>query len=160
MLHAARWKYKNSPKIRHLRTIAQLCRAISSQIRHISTIGKNLLNSNASSTCPHNMLNFGQLTAEIGSVVWGTPANFNGFRVLASLLQRRRSTDINTKLCTILAVSCAGILYIHFRRLLPANGILPAARFTLRPSLPFSCIVTARYSSNGRQLKFAAWYKE
>jgi len=24
--------------------------------------------------------------AEIGSVVWGTPANFNGFRVLAALL--------------------------------------------------------------------------
>jgi len=28
-------------KIRHLRTIAHLCRAISSQLRHISTIGKN-----------------------------------------------------------------------------------------------------------------------
>jgi len=26
------------------------------------------------------------LTAEIGSVVWGTPANFNGFRDLAALL--------------------------------------------------------------------------
>jgi len=45
---------KNSPKHRHLRTIAQICRAISSQIRHISTIGKNLLSSNISSTCPHN----------------------------------------------------------------------------------------------------------
>ena len=41
-------------------------------------------------TCPHNMANFGPLTAEIGSGVWGTPANFNGFRVLAVLLQRRR----------------------------------------------------------------------
>ena len=28
----------------------------------------------------------GQLAAEIGPVVWGTPANFNGFRVLAALL--------------------------------------------------------------------------
>jgi len=27
--------------------------------------------------------------------VWGTPANFNGFRVLASLLQRRRLTEVN-----------------------------------------------------------------
>ena len=43
---------KKSPKIRHLATIAQLCRAVSSQLRHISTIGKNLLNSNISSTCP------------------------------------------------------------------------------------------------------------
>jgi len=32
------------------------------------------------------MLNFGPLAAEIGSGVWGTPANFNGFRVLAALL--------------------------------------------------------------------------
>jgi len=34
----------------------------------------------------HNMVNVGTLPAEIGPVVWGTPANFNGFRVLAVLL--------------------------------------------------------------------------
>ena len=33
------------------------------------------------------MVNFGLLAAEIVSLVWGTPANFNGFRVLAALLQ-------------------------------------------------------------------------
>ena len=32
------------------------------------------------------MVNFGLLAAEIGSLVWGTSANFNGFRVLAALL--------------------------------------------------------------------------
>jgi len=32
------------------------------------------------------MVNFGPLTAEIDAVVWVTPANFNGFRVLAALL--------------------------------------------------------------------------
>jgi len=48
---------KKSPKIGHLGTIAQLCRAISSQLRHVSTIGKNLLNSNISVTCSHNMVN-------------------------------------------------------------------------------------------------------
>jgi len=47
---------------------------------------KKLLNSNTSSTCSDNMVNFGLLTAEIGSGVWGTPANFNVFRVLAALL--------------------------------------------------------------------------
>ena len=47
---------------------------------------KNLLSSNISSTCSHNMVNFGPLAAEIVSLVWGTPANFNGFRVLAALL--------------------------------------------------------------------------
>jgi len=47
---------------------------------------KKLLNSNTSSTCPDNMVNFGPLMAETGSGVWGTPANFNGFRILAALL--------------------------------------------------------------------------
>ena len=32
------------------------------------------------------MVNFGPLAAEVGPVVWSTPANFNGFRVLAPLL--------------------------------------------------------------------------
>jgi len=32
------------------------------------------------------MVNFGTLAAEICYRVWGTPANFNGFRVLAALL--------------------------------------------------------------------------
>jgi len=32
------------------------------------------------------MVNFGLLVTEIGSGVWGTPANFNGFHVLAALL--------------------------------------------------------------------------
>ena len=51
-----------------------------------------------SSTCSHNMANFGPSTAEIGSGVWGTPANFNEFRVLASLLERRRSSEANQTL--------------------------------------------------------------
>jgi len=47
---------------------------------------KNLLSSNISSACPYNTVNFSILAAEILSLVWGTPANFNGFRVLAALL--------------------------------------------------------------------------
>ena len=78
---------KKSPKIRHLGIIAHLCRAISSQRRHASTIGKKLVKQQYLPTCPHNMVNFGPLTAEIGSGVWGTLANFNGFRVLAALLR-------------------------------------------------------------------------
>jgi len=34
----------------------------------------------------HNVVNFGPLAAEIVSLVSGTPANFNGFRVLAAIL--------------------------------------------------------------------------
>ena len=86
VLHAARWNTgcKISPKIHHLDTIGQLCRAMASHLRHISTIGKIVLSINISSRCPHNMSSLGPLSAEIDPVVWGTPANFNGFRVLAS----------------------------------------------------------------------------
>jgi len=47
---------------------------------------KNLLSGNISPTCPYNMVNFGPLAADIVSLVWVTPANFNGFRFLAALL--------------------------------------------------------------------------
>jgi len=59
-------------KNRHFGTMAHICRAVSSQLRHASTIGKNLLNSNTSSTRSPNTVNFGSLTAEICWRVWGT----------------------------------------------------------------------------------------
>jgi len=88
VLHAARCKCRTQKvaKNRHLVTIPQLCRIISLQLRHVSTIGKNLLSSSISTTCPHNMVNFGPLAAEIVTLVWGTPGNFNRFRILAALL--------------------------------------------------------------------------
>ena len=56
-----------------------------------------MLSSNKSSTCPHNMVNFGLLAAEIDPVVRGTAANFNGFRVLAALMHGMASA----KLCGV-----------------------------------------------------------
>jgi len=44
------------------------------------------------------MANFGPLTAEIGSGICSTPANFNGFRVLPLLLQRCCSSEANQTL--------------------------------------------------------------
>ena len=116
-------------KNRHFGTIAQLCRAVSSQLTHVSTIGKkNLLNIDTSSTdrqavsftnhrsvtsicgaleehlltyllpCAHNMVNFGPLTAETRWRVWGTPANFNGFRVLTVLLHGTLVVGVNQTL--------------------------------------------------------------
>ena len=52
--------------------------------------------------CPHNMVNFGLLAAEIVSGVWGATAHFNRFRVLASLLHRRRSPEANQTLHDVL----------------------------------------------------------
>jgi len=41
------------------------------------------------------MVNFGPLAAEIGLPVWGTPANFNGFRVLAALLHGSQVVSVS-----------------------------------------------------------------
>jgi len=41
------------------------------------------------------MVNFDPLAAEIGPIVWGTPANFNGFHVLAALLHRTVVVGVN-----------------------------------------------------------------
>jgi len=49
--------------------------------------------------------------AEIRWQVWGTPANFNGFRVLALLLHRRRSINGGQPNFARLAASWAGTLY-------------------------------------------------
>ena len=55
------------------------------------------------STRPHNMVNFGLLTAEICWQVWNTPANFNGFHILAALLARHSSSGRQpwAKLCGV-----------------------------------------------------------
>jgi len=44
------------------------------------------------------MVNFGLLAAEIDAVVWGTPANFNGFRVLAALLHGSQVVGVSQTL--------------------------------------------------------------
>jgi len=76
---------KKSPSAHHCTTL--LCYIFATMAR-IDNRKKNLLNTNSnnSPTCPYNMVNVGPLTAEICWQVWGTPANFNGFRVLAALL--------------------------------------------------------------------------
>jgi len=94
------WKCRTQKitKVHHLGTIAQLCRAVSSQLRHILTVGKDLLNCNVCPTCPHDMVNIGPLAAQICWRVWVTPANFNTFRVLAALLHSTRVVGISQSL--------------------------------------------------------------
>jgi len=73
---------KKSPPGHHRTTLSGYIFATKSCIDN----RKKFLSSDMSSTCPRNMVNFGLLTAEICWRVWGTPANFNGFRVLPTLL--------------------------------------------------------------------------
>jgi len=53
---------------------------------------KNLLSSNTSSTCPHNMVKFGPKAAEIVSLVWGTPCKFQRVLRLDSVTARHCSS--------------------------------------------------------------------
>jgi len=100
MLHAARWKCrmqkvdKKSPYGHYHTILSGYVFATKACINN----RKKLLNNNTSSICLHNIVDVGPLTAENGWRVWGTPANFNWFRVLASLLHRRRSTEVNKTL--------------------------------------------------------------
>jgi len=52
--------------------------------------------------------------------------------------------------------SLALVHYIYILGALAPNGILPGAKFTLRPSLAFSYIGTTQHSSSGRQPNFGA----
>jgi len=85
-------------KLRSSHHLTTLSRCIFATKACVDSQKKNSLNSNMSSIRLHNMANFGPLTAEIGSGVWGTPANFNRFRVLPLLLQRRHSLEANQTL--------------------------------------------------------------
>jgi len=83
---AANTGRKKVAKNRHLGTIAQR-RAISLQLRHVSTIGKKLVKQQY---LFYMSLQYGELRFTIRlrsvSLVWGTPGNFNGLRVSAALL--------------------------------------------------------------------------
>ena len=98
VLLAARCKYRTqksrqkSPSGHHRTTSTGYIFATKARIDNRK---KNLLSSNISSRCPNNMVNFGLLAAEIVSLVWGTPANFNGFRVLAALLYGTRVVGVS-----------------------------------------------------------------
>jgi len=116
------------------------------------------MHSNISSTCPHNMMNFSLLAAEIVSLVWGTPADFNGFNVLASLLQRRHSTEGNQTLHNVWPLpGLVDYIYIfgdccsvtEFCQVQNWLCVLQVLHFPVGS-------ITARQSSSGREPNFAA----
>ena len=98
MLHAARCKCRTqkscqkSPSRHHRTTLSGYIFANKARIDNRK---KNLLSSNISFACPHNMVMFGPLAAEIASLVWGTLGNFSGFRVLAALLHGTLVVDVS-----------------------------------------------------------------
>jgi len=100
------------------------------------------------------MVNFCPLMAEIGWRVWGTPANFNEFRVLASLLHQHRSTEVNqTSLHDVWP--SAGLVHICV-----FGGSCPITEFYLIQNALCVLLYWQRYFTaleQWRQPNFAAW---
>jgi len=101
VLRAACWKCrtpKKSPKIRHLGTIAQLCSAISLQLRYVSRIGKKLVKHQC---LPHISSQYGELQP---TSVWDLlaslrhPCKFQQVLHLDSVTARHSSSWASAKL--------------------------------------------------------------
>jgi len=125
---------KNDAKYRHLGIIAQLCRAISSQLRHVSTIGKKLVKWQY---VLHMSLEYSELQPING---WDLLASlgysskfqrFSRFGFVTAVTSLNRSRP-KFALCS--AVSWHGILHIYFWQLVSPDGILPRVKFTLCPA--------------------------
>jgi len=140
---------QKSPSAYH--HITQLCWAISSQLRRISAIEKNVkqryLLSMSSQHREFRPTNGWDRLASLGH-----PSKFQRVSLLRFLTAPTSLSVGQSNFARCLAVSWAATLYMHFWELLPRNGILPVVKFTLRPSLACSYIgsVTARHSSSGR----------
>ena len=147
-------------KNRHLRTIAQLYRAVSSQLRHVLTVGEKLVKQQY---VLHMSPQYGELRPtngwdRFGSLGHPSKTGFAFWLRYCSDVAHRKPT----KLCTMFGRFLGWCTIYTFSGALAPERILPAAKFTLRSSLVFSYIgsVTARHSSSGRQPNFAASYKE
>jgi len=96
---------KKSPSAHHRTTLSGYIFVTKARIDN----RKKLVNSNISPTRPYNIVNFDPLTAEICWRVWGTPANFNGFRNLTALLHGTLVVGVSQ----ILRRSTGGATYIR-----------------------------------------------
>ena len=119
--------------------IAQLRQAMSSQLKHVSTIWKNFKQHYILHMSPQ----YGELQRTSGwdrFVSLGHSSKFQRLLRLAFVTAATLLTGGQPHFARCLAVSCAATLHIYFWGLLPPDRILPVAKFTLRPSLAFSCV--------------------
>jgi len=161
VLHAGCWKYRTqkSRKNRHLSAIAPLCRAISSQLKHLSTIGKKIMKQQ------YLLQMFPQYCEVRPTNGWdrfrslGHSSKFQWVSRLGFVTAAMSLTGGQPNLAGRLAVSWAGTLYLYiFGSSCPLTEFCQVQNSLCFPSPAFSYIgsVTARHSSSRRQPKFAA----
>jgi len=110
---------KNDAKTRHLGTIAQLCRDMSSQLRHVSTIGKKLVQQQY---LPHTSSQYGELRPTSGWDRFGSLGHSHKFQQVSCLGFVTAATSLTggqPNFARCLAICWAGTWYIHFGGLLP-----------------------------------------
>ena len=100
LLHAARWKYRTQKWRKKIAIYAPSHNFVRLYLHNEGIVNnrKNLLNSNMSPTCLHNMANVGPTNGRDRFGSLGTRANVNGVCVLALLLQQRCSMEIDQTL--------------------------------------------------------------
>jgi len=140
---------KQSAKIRHLRTVAEIYRAVSSQLRPMSTIGKKTIKQQY---LLHMFLQYYELRPTNGwdlLVSLWHPSKFQPVTRLASSLQRRRSPEANQTVHDV-SPSPRYIIYTFSGALAPWQNVA-GAKFTLRPK---SCVLLywQRYCAARTQL--------
>jgi len=107
-----KYRTQKVTKNRHLGTIAH-CRAISSQLRHVSTIGKKLVKQQY---LPHMSSQYGELRPTSGwdlFVSLGHPSKFQRVSRLSFVTAATSLNGSQPNFAWCLAVSWAGTLYIH-----------------------------------------------
>jgi len=142
---------KNDAKNCHLRTVAQLCRVISSQLRHVSTIGKKLVKQQYLLQMSSQ---YGKLPHTNGWDWFRSLGHPSKFQLVLHLGFDTAPTSLTGGHQTLHDLWPFPVLVHHiyiFGGCCPPDGILPGAKFTVRPSLAFSYIgtVTVWHSSSG-----------
>jgi len=103
VLHMVHWNTgrKKSPQIPYLGTIAQLCRAISSQLRHVSTIWKKLVKQQY---LAHMSLQYGELRPTSSWDLFGSlrhPSKFQQVSHPGSITARHSSSERQPNLASL-----------------------------------------------------------
>ena len=86
------------------------------------------------------MANLGPLAAEIGPVIWGTPANFHGFRILAALLHGSLVVGVSR---SVLQLTAAYVFHMS------------SSRFMIKAKFHYAILVADRSEAGRRSA--ASW---
>ena len=150
VLQAACWKYRmqklsrKTPSVHHCTTL----------LGYIFTTRACIDNWKKTSHLPHNMVKTSPTNGWDRLASLGHPSKFQQVSCLGFVTAATSLSGSQPNFARCLAVSCVATLYIHFLQLLPRNGILPGAKFSLLLLAVGS--VTARHSSSGHEPNFVA----